>query len=233
MLRGSGHCTVVANTMRYRRWAPVETPDKQSYGVALIGYRSENPEVGTIESLFNVVANNQISGTYGPVRATAAAGHNLLGPNNSAADVREGSAISNFHNRRFDRMNFTPELAGSRRNLDDGGYELRQGTIQFNDDEVTVRCWIDINAVSGLSGAISIASDNLPPALGPLKRYIGALSCQSVAHAAGYTEFKAEIDSGSKIIRLVEVGSGVKANLTHNSVTAASRLGVTISYRYA
>ena len=232
VLRGARHCTVVANTMRYRRWAPVQTPGKQSYGVALIGYPSEDPEVGPVESLFNVVANNQISGTYGPIRATAAAGRNLIGPNNSA-EVLEGSAIANFDNCRFDRMNFTPTLAGSGGDLEDGNYELRQGTIQFNHDEVTVCCWIEISAVFGLDGALSITSDDLPPAVGPVRRYVGTLSCQSVAHAAGCTEFKAEIDSGSSIIRLVEAGSGVKEDLTHGNVSAGSSFGVTISYRYA
>ena len=129
-------------------------------------------------------------------------------------------------------MSFTPMLAGSAGNLDDGNYDLRQGTIRFNDDEVTVGCWIEINAVSGLNGAVSIASDDLPPAVGPVKRYIGSLSCQSVAHAAGHTEFKAEIESGSNRIRLIESGSGEKKNLSHRNLTAASRFGVTISYRF-
>jgi hypothetical protein len=127
---------------------------------------------------------------------------------------------------------FTPVLAGSVANFT--SYDLQSGSYYKHGDVCTFAVYIDLAAVTGGSGNITItglpiAAKTSVPAAQALNLAVLA-SAQMTHSSASYTEFQASISAGSSVINLFEVGSNVILALTEARFGANSRIAVTGSF---
>lgn len=225
-LLGAKHCAVTGSTIGFEDWTAPNGTEREAYAVRLGGYTTSAAAVVTAEG--NIIDGNVFRSAFGGYLADANTASNLLG-RAARTGIANPDIVLGTGNRRVGVQAITPNLAGSVSNLAGAAYDLREGMIHHEGDTVTVQVYIDINALTNLSGTVTITATRLPTAASRLTQYQGTLIGSGITG----TSFACAIDAGASAIQLFVLGSGTRTALQHTDFTSSARIGVSITYEVA